>query len=540
MRLLRAFFRDVATALMLAWRFQPSDRSAAAERLRTRGARWILLAIVAGLSIAGGVLALTLQGPTLRGNVLLGQRFRAISDRSRWAARMDVAMAREQAREGQHLLMAEWRASVKALENIEASESRLKAERQRAEAARVLDDLEVRHAGGLEVDITKLQAARQATELFRDPAVPRLVSPTYAMWMAPLSHLPLGWLRWLWIALQTALLIAIVIGCARLARAWYGAGERYVALIGAVTTIACLRFLWLELASGDTALLALAGALLGWGLIGARRELTGGVVVGLTCSLHLAAAPLLIWLAWRRRWRPAGAGLAVAGALFLAPMIWLGPQTYVRNVDSWTTQLNSFQRQHDLYNDEAAVPFSFGNQALRQMIWRAGHLFPYAREDRPTLLIDLLHLPGSTVHTLITIAYALLIAITLLCCGPRRPRSDGMAWWVELALLLTLILLLGPVTYLAAFVALVLPVTLLASHALLAGDRLAWRLLMIFWLLTQPLGAHTLGPFGETLLTSHYLPTLGLLLIWVALLRLRRQLQALPPGIIGLDSERGR
>lgn len=75
----------------------------------------------------------------------------------------------------------------------------------------------------------------------------------------------------------------------------------------------------LELYTGQLSLVLLPLFLAAWLALRKGREVQGGLFLGSLVVLKMAGAPLLLWLAWQRRWRAVGAAAALwTGAHLLA------------------------------------------------------------------------------------------------------------------------------------------------------------------------------------------------------------------------------
>jgi hypothetical protein len=80
-----------------------------------------------------------------------------------------------------------------------------------------------------------------------------------------------------------------------------------------------------ELWYGQLSLCLVALFLGAWLALREGRELTGGALLGSLAVLKLMGGPVLLWLAWQRRWRAVGAAAAV----------WLGAHALAVGVHGW-------------------------------------------------------------------------------------------------------------------------------------------------------------------------------------------------------------
>ena len=93
------------------------------------------------------------------------------------------------------------------------------------------------------------------------------------------------------------------------------------------------------------------------------RERRAGVWIGAATAAKMFPGLLLAYLAYRRRWRALGAGVAVAGALTVGSMLRYGPTGAVSAVRDWVVMARGGQRAagfgfQPLGSSEARTPAS--------------------------------------------------------------------------------------------------------------------------------------------------------------------------------------
>jgi hypothetical protein len=189
------------------------------------------------------------------------------------------------------------------------------------------------------------------------------------------------------------------------------------------------------------------------------RDLAAGAWLGLALTLKPTAWPLLAWLLLRRGGRRVAAGVALAGALVMAPVVLrYGPAGAAGQVLGW---LAAGRRLADL------SAFAPDNTALAAVL---GRLLAGASPDgssgfqRVLLALDpalVRPLARATAGALVSAAFAWLLA---------RRRDDPRAP----AALLPLAALLSPVTWKAHLVGLT-PALLVAAGALAEGPAARGR-----------------------------------------------------------------
>lgn len=105
-------------------------------------------------------------------------------------------------------------------------------------------------------------------------------------------------------------------------------------------------------------LMVLAGAV----DLDAGRDRRAGAWFGLAAALKAFPALLLVYLALRRSWRALGAGLAVAAAATLLPLVPYGPAGAVEAIGAWL----------NVGLDQGQWQLAASDQSLRAMILRLG------------------------------------------------------------------------------------------------------------------------------------------------------------------------
>ena len=278
----------------------------------------------------------------------------------------------------------------------------------------------------------------------------------------------------------------------------------------AVALLLAGRFVLRDLADGgpNLALLALVlGGLLLWTR---GRDGAGGALVGVATALKWTPALFLAWLAWRRQWRAAAAGVLVAAAVTAAPGLFIGPASLARHLGTWGRNVAAGVLSADP-SVGVLGPEPVRNLALRPALGRllasppAGH--DPARDGPWPGFLSLPPRAASAAGAVA--ALALLAACAARFRGPVAEQS-APAIPVEIAAVALLALLLSPISWRAHAVAALPALFLLAHRALLRGRaRRAETLFVAAWvpLVLLP-GRDLVGPAASDLLLAWGAPTI--------------------------------
>src|SRR5205823_7431226 len=105
------------------------------------------------------------------------------------------------------------------------------------------------------------------------------------------------------------------------------------------------RFIDRELIECGPNLALVALTWLGIALWISRRELLGGISLGLAIALKCTPALFLLYFAWKRQWKMAGVTLAAALLLTLAPLARMVPSSYALHMRTWLGSISGGARQ---------------------------------------------------------------------------------------------------------------------------------------------------------------------------------------------------
>src|SRR5205823_12298222 len=99
------------------------------------------------------------------------------------------------------------------------------------------------------------------------------------------------------------------------------------------------RFIDRELIECGPNLALVALTWLGIALWISRRELLGGISLGLAIALKCTPALFLLYFAWKRQWKMAVVTLLAALLFTLAPLVRQGPRDYALHMRTWIGNL---------------------------------------------------------------------------------------------------------------------------------------------------------------------------------------------------------
>jgi alpha-1,2-mannosyltransferase len=273
--------------------------------------------------------------------------------------------------------------------------------------------------------------------------------PFFALLAAPLSLLPFGAARWLWLAVDMALL-ALFVGLYLAWRRRDGTdpdlAER--ALIAVTLGLEFLPLIW-SLAIGQTTLLILAlmaGSIL---LAKKGKEAGSGLLLGVATAIKLTPGLLILYFAWRGWRRAASWGAATFAACCLAAAVALGPATSVRFFTDVVPRMSE------------GTPY-FLNQSLSGFLNRLlgdGDVRQVA-----------LQAPGMVRWIAVPVSI-LLVAMTAMWFRRRPGRPEGLRLDLELSAVILLTLILSPISWTHHYMLAVIPLYTVVAAASRSGIR---------------------------------------------------------------------
>ncbi len=352
-------------------------------------------------------------------------------------------------------------------------------------------------------------AIESGSFVLKDPNTvwPYAYPPLAAVVLLPLTALPYPLAAAAWTAVNLLFLWAgcalVVLGTGRVT--WVMVAAVLLLLIRFYPATVALRLGQLEVSQFLLIALAL------WALAG-RRERLAGISLGVATALKFFPGALLGFLLWKRRWRPAAWGIAVAMGLLAASYAVVGLDSLPRYL-AFTSVYS--------HGGFAAFPY---NQSLSGFFTRAftANLFvtPVRGINSPSLAWGLTAL----ATTAVTLPF---LAVTW---GPGDPTSERFS--LEYALAVVVLLLASPHSQIYAFVWLLLPFIVLVRWVARQG-HVPWLvvggLLIAYLLIGQDFAFNV--RFVIRFIQAHLM--VGTLVLWgllIVVLWNRKEFVATQPG----------
>jgi hypothetical protein len=287
--------------------------------------------------------------------------------------------------------------------------------------------------------------------------------PVMAVLLLPLAALPplAGALSWFYLkVVMTLLAIHWVI------RLVEEPGRPFPAVAQALTVLLSLRPILGDLEHGNINLFILFLVVAALTAFRSRRDLTGGVLLGLAISCKVTPALFIPYLAWKRAWRSL-AGVALGLALFLwpgvVPSVRLGYAENQRQLVSW------YEEMVRPFVVEGKVTSDHPNQSLPGLAYRlltASPSFSTYVDNiyTPTEYDNFLSLEPAHARWLIKGCMALFALAVVMTC--RTPDGGRQGWRVsaEYSLIVIGMLLFSERTWKHHCVTLLLPFAVLCYY----------------------------------------------------------------------------
>ncbi|MFN0006995.1 MAG: glycosyltransferase family 87 protein [Planctomycetota bacterium] len=333
--------------------------------------------------------------------------------------------------------------------------------------------------------------------------------PSFVLVAAPLSLLPTPLARIAWGSAQALALVAAFVVLRRWSTRFWPSAAPHAPVLFAAAILLASRYLLRDSAGGGGNLLFAMLALVGLDLAFAGRGALAGLPLALSLVLKPNLAPLLLFLAFRRRWTSLASTLILGAALFLLPAAWFGLEDYLDLAARWTRDVASYAAvedpgRPDLVPDGMPVSDSSMNQSLREASGRLARAVGAS--------------PSLAAWTARAVALALGAAACAVALRARPGRREVLA---ALAFL-PLALLLSPISWKAHHVALLPLFFALACEAFMASSRTLTILLGATWVACGLLSEEIVGETAKEVLQGLSIVTIfDVLLLAAALVHAR-------------------
>jgi Glycosyltransferase family 87 len=345
--------------------------------------------------------------------------------------------------------------------------------------------------------------------------------PSFVLVAAPLATIPTTAARIAWGSAQALALAAAWILLRRWCRRGWPDAAPHASVAFGFALLLASRYLLRDFAGGGGNLLFAVLALAGLELAFARRDALAGVPIALSLVLKPNLAPILLFLAARKRWKALASAAIAGAALFLLPAAWYGWSGYLDLAARWAEGVVAYARLDDLGRADLVPagmpePEAAMNQSLREAVHR--FLRPPGDSGAPDVHVALAS-PAVAGGLARGIGALLAGLACLVAFRSREGRSEVLA---ALAFL-PLALLLSPISWKAHHVALLPLFFALVCEAVRSGSRALAVLLAVYWVACDLLSEEIVGSAAKEVLQSLSIVTIfDVVLLGVALSLSRR------------------
>jgi hypothetical protein len=293
--------------------------------------------------------------------------------------------------------------------------------------------------------------------------------PSMAFLSVGIGNLPLKWSLFAWGLVNVAATVLTLVGSWRLigAPSLKQLDRRWLAVLG-VSTLLAVRWVVSPLEHQQFDMVIAACIVWGCVWIVARRDLAGGLMLGVAASMKCTPLLFAPYLAWRGRWRAATMVAVGAIALNLAPDLLMPQRDGGSYVLDWHRVFIAgvSNSAPGTWHSDIALNQSLGG--LFNRLVRVG--FPLETSN-----VDAVPLSSEAMRGIKYMTHGtglLLLAVTVLVGGRplRAPASDDQParrdwlWAVEFSAIVSLMLLLSPMSSKAHYVVLWLPSLVIARQ----------------------------------------------------------------------------
>lgn len=264
--------------------------------------------------------------------------------------------------------------------------------------------------------------------------------PLLAILAVPLTYLPYPAAATLWTWLNVAMLLgacgAVLAAIGRLD--WAGAVVALVLLYGYYPATVCLRL-------GQVEILLFLLIALSFLALKRGREAWAGVALGVATAIKFFPGALILFLAWKRKWKAAAWGLGVAAVALGASVLIAGPANFAAYTEAWSVYAGGAF---------SAFPLNQSLNGFFSRLFRPNVFWPTLRG---------LELPG--LATGLWLGSAAALGATLAWFTRRPVDARALRFDVEFSAAIAVLLLAQPHSQVYAFVWLLLPLIVVGCRA---------------------------------------------------------------------------
>jgi len=373
----------------------------------------------------------------------------------------------------------------------------------------------VKRGGDLDSYLRASRRLAAGETIYVDELFPYMYPPFLAFLLTPLAFIDPGAAKLAWYLLNVAFIVLTLVLLSRLARPQ--PGRRW--LLAFLSLLFTLRFLIDSCHRGQANILVLALCVLTLYSVSSGNTARAALFLAMAIAVKLTALLLLAYFICRKKFRLCGLTAAFLALLMLLPALASG---FRRNLE----HLRQYPRVAANIYDRDKL-----NQSLVNFTFHLLH--PVARRDNVN--IHLLHLDAAAAKWL-----AGLLALAMLLATARRCRADaggGPGTNIEFAVVITLMLLISPVSRKDHFVTLLVPYFFYLQALLdpvlaprIKRKKLLWACLLVSFTLASLTVETVVGNAANDLLESFFCVLWGTIALWFGLLVLRRETDSALPA----------
>lgn len=281
-----------------------------------------------------------------------------------------------------------------------------------------------------------------------------LYPPFFLVLVWPLSQLP----AWAAAAAFETLKWLALFYCLRLAwRLSAPRGEDVPPIVALGSIGLTWRFLWNDLAHQNVNLFLLLAALAGCWMLRRGRDAWAGALVAAAAAVKVTPALLLVYFAYKRRWRAlVGAAAAGVACLVALPAAVFGFENNLNLLREWYVAIVQS------YLGPGAVDSMHGNLSLTALLNR---LFTETRHFDYGVTITIVELPDwARLGIRAALSAAIIGLLAWTCRGRLTPNERGPALAAEVGMVQIAMLILSGISWKAHYVAMLLPNAVLLAY----------------------------------------------------------------------------
>lgn len=315
-----------------------------------------------------------------------------------------------------------------------------------------------------------------APDFARGPVMDYRYPPLFLLLFAPLWALPYGVAAYIWHMIGALSIAAIASVLGRALREtspeeWAAGLSKKVFL---TTFFLSGQYFVMILHYGNAHLLATALLFASFYLVMRGRERAASILMSLSITMKLTPILTLPYFALRRRWKFLVLVSISLAAMNLAPAIYFGFGGNLRLLRNWYDHVIADQEFHEL---NGPINLSLKGQLVRYLT----EVEYWKRVDGDTNYpaVNLISIPRASANLLWAAMAPALFVAGLALIWRRRGSGSGIEVPLELGLMVSLALMVGPLTSKIYFIGLCWPAAALAHYAFSGAGPLSRKVKVI-------------------------------------------------------------